>query len=319
MSEKKSDDEFFPGFIEDDTPPRKPVPPPVEEDDASGFNPFADESAVESVSPDPAAPVPHKDGPPSGAAVAPGTPAAPPVAGGFDAFSGAGQQPDEEPEEDVAPGARKDLWVCPHCGAKNRPDRDTCRSCGKSPDEPVVAPWHRQPKVIIAIAGAALVVVLLLIFTGGERVDMRAASLAGIDNDLRRQSGVQVELPLGDGVFVSEGRFAAVGRVAQVRRRDEHLMLTLGFADRSRDGESQIHDEGADDVGVRNALGGISRVPYARLVVLDPDNRIASDISTQDVVSVYGHYGSSEEHGTSNPGGRRFVLLIEGFDHLSLR
>lgn len=318
MSDKKSDDDFFPGFIEDDKPAKKPVPPPIEKDEASDFNPFADESVVDSISPDPAAPLPHKDGPPISAAAAPGSPAAPAAAGaGFDAFSG--DQEDEEPEEDVTPGARKDLWVCPHCGAKNRPNRDTCRACGKSPDEPVVAPWHRQPKVIAAIAGGVLLVMLLLIFTGGERVDMRPATLSNIDNDLRRQSAAEIELPLGDQVFVSQGRIAAVGRVAQVREREGQVIITLGFADRSRDAQTQIHDGGGDDVGVRNALGGISRVPYARLTLLDPDQRIASSISAQDVVSIFGHYGHSESHGESNPGSRRFVVVVEGFDHTSLR
>ncbi len=70
---------------------------------------------------------------------------------------------DESVDPDVAPGSRKDLWNCPHCGAGNRPGRPTCRTCGKSPDDPVVRSWAKNPLVIGGIAVAALVVLVVLV------------------------------------------------------------------------------------------------------------------------------------------------------------
>src|SRR4051812_2013144 len=128
-------DDDMPGFIEDEpkpaAKPAKPAPP------AAAFNPFGDvqvkldATAAPGAAAEPAAKGPAAKGP----AKSPGTgrtprstgaaPAAPsvPISGDADA--------------DVVPGQGKDLWTCPHCSARNKPGRDTCRSCGKTPDDEV--------------------------------------------------------------------------------------------------------------------------------------------------------------------------------------
>ena len=68
---------------------------------------------------------------------------------------------------------RKDLWVCPHCGAKNKPDRDTCRACGKSPDEKVVKPIHQNPLVQAAVLAVVGFVLVLWFVLGGESMAMK--------------------------------------------------------------------------------------------------------------------------------------------------
>ncbi|MCS6970037.1 MAG: zinc ribbon domain-containing protein, partial [Planctomycetes bacterium] len=120
-------------------------------------------------------------------------------------------------EGEVKPGARKDLWKCPHCGAGNKPDRQQCRVCGKSPDEPVVVPWHRRPLVL---AGLALAVIALAVVAWlALRVDtgLRPARLEAVDASPRigGRATQLVELP-GDTRFEGERRYAVCGRVAAV-------------------------------------------------------------------------------------------------------
>ena len=127
MSNDQGDD-FFPGFQEDDKP-AAPAPMPSAMKSDGAFNPF-DEPVNVSLVPSPSAPAP----------AAPKSQCKPSSAGqqgaGFDPFAG-NKDGEEADDPDLKPGSRKDLWICPHCGAGNRPNRDTCRSCGKSP----MIPW----------------------------------------------------------------------------------------------------------------------------------------------------------------------------------
>ena len=73
----------------------------------------------------------------------------------------------------------------PHCGAKNKPKRTTCRACGKSPDEAVVGPWYAQPRQL-GIVGL-VVLTFFLIVSALFSVDLghRSPGLATLDTSLR--------------------------------------------------------------------------------------------------------------------------------------
>jgi len=92
----------------------------------------------------------------------------------------------EEADADLKPGSRKDLWNCPHCGTGNRPGRETCRSCGKSPDEPVIVPVHKKPAVVLGTLGGAIVLVVLVVLVLSHTdMTLKPADAAVIDSKPR--------------------------------------------------------------------------------------------------------------------------------------
>jgi hypothetical protein len=177
-------------FAEDPEPPKdqepKPAPRPVP-------------------APAPAAPAPAAPAP----APAPAPRPAPPR-------PAAAAEPDD-PE--LKPGSRKDLWNCPHCGAGNKPDRTTCRACGKSPDEPVVRPWSRNPVVLGGIAAAVVGVVAVLWLATRPDLSFRAPGPDGVDSAPRTAGGAAGgDQDLSGGRrFEAKGRISVSGRVLAAR------------------------------------------------------------------------------------------------------
>ena len=118
-------------------------------------------------------------------------------------------------EEDDAPVDPKTLWQCPHCGARNKPKRTTCRECGKSPEEAVVGPYS-NPRQIGIIGLTVLVIFALLNIMTTDDVSMRPSGLDYVDQSIRSVS-VDGQQQVGDFVLTVEQQIAASGRIVAIR------------------------------------------------------------------------------------------------------
>ena len=172
---------------------------------APAFNPFADQAVAMPTAATPAAPAPtaasanQKEK--SGTGRMEKTPAA------------KSTMPPVDPADiDIRPGTAKDLWMCPHCGAKNKPGRETCRECRKDPAEPVAIPWFKKPLVIGPVVGGAILVVILLTWLASADVGLHPA---GVPDSKVRSAGITYqEIDLGESRTFSVKKSAAVsGRV----------------------------------------------------------------------------------------------------------
>ena len=199
-----ADPNFFPGFEGDDEskkaakPAAKPAPAPAK----PAFDPFAGVPVNASAAP--VAPPPAKPGTNRVAkAPAPAPASAPP--------------PPADADADLKPGSRKDLWKCPHCGTGNKPDRTTCRSCGKSPDEPVVIAWYKNNVIRAAImAGIGLIVIGVVLLTRVD-VSLHEPTLANIDTKPRIAGTGIASIDLGSGLRLEgEKQISVCGRVAAI-------------------------------------------------------------------------------------------------------
>jgi hypothetical protein len=113
---------------------------------------------------------------------------------------------------DIAPGLAKDLWLCPHCGAKNKPNRESCRECRKLPGDPVEKPWFKNPVIAGPVAGGAVLLVLLVMWLTSVDLGLHAAGT--VDAKVRSAATTHEELDLPEGRHFSVKRTAAVsGRV----------------------------------------------------------------------------------------------------------
>ena len=194
-----ADPNFFPGFEGEDEPKKQPAAKPAVQAPAKpAFDPFAD------APPSPAAPAPAAPAgkpPTNRVAKAPAAPA--PVA--------AASQDDPE----LKPGSRKDLWKCPHCGAGNKPDRNTCRTCGKSPDDPVVVPWFKNNIIRAGILAAIGLIVVVIVLVTRVDLSLREPTLAHVDTKPRISGSAQGSIDLGSGLrFEGEHQISVCGRVA---------------------------------------------------------------------------------------------------------
>ncbi len=123
--------------------------------------------------------------------------------------------PTQQSEEDVKPGARKDLWKCPHCGAGNRPDRDTCRSCSKSKHDLVVIPWQRKPVVWIGVGLIAVLVIGGLVLSSRVDLSLRDPDVAHADTRPRIGGSSSGSYDLLAGIRLDVDRCISVcGRIA---------------------------------------------------------------------------------------------------------
>lgn len=122
--------------------------------------------------------------------------------------------PSSEPDDpELVPGSRKDLWKCPHCGAGNRPERDTCRACGKHRDAPVAAKWYANPVMLGGVALALVALVALWVLTQPD-FSLRPAGPQSLTGRTIIGGGGS-DQGVGDGIqFHARGRIAWVGRVA---------------------------------------------------------------------------------------------------------
>jgi hypothetical protein len=198
-----TDNEDFPGFIDDK--PKQPLPKPAHKPPAAP----ADEEAL--FQEEPAKPV-RPGAKPAGFNPFADIPVK--AAPTFASSSPAPASRAADTEADVKPGQGRDLWSCPHCGARNKPDRASCRSCGKRSDEEVIVPWHQQPAARYGMIGGAAVVLLLLImslFGGG--VKLKPASVDFVDDKLRFGGSGGSTIEIGETKFVPRKQIALCGRV----------------------------------------------------------------------------------------------------------
>lgn len=122
----------------------------------------------------------------------------------------------EADDPDLKPGSRKDLWTCPHCQTRNKPDRTTCRECGKSPSDELEPAFYTKPAFKAAIAGA-VVLVLLLWFVTRPNLSFKEPGAATIDRSVRKGSAAGGARDLAGGSFKPRGRLSVNGRICAVR------------------------------------------------------------------------------------------------------
>lgn len=160
-----SDDLFI---DEEGQPPRKRASeqPESAEPPTADFDPFANVDVDVNAPEKEAATIEGGDAPPVDAGDAPEPEplqsrlqAGPGVAAG----GGSIDPGQDSGSKDILPERAENLWPCPHCGARNKPERERCRHCDKSPDEEVVVPVSEQPWFKPAVAGAIVVLLVGLL------------------------------------------------------------------------------------------------------------------------------------------------------------
>lgn len=207
---------WFPGFEGDDEPKKDAAPAKP----AAVAKPSAPVAAAPP-------PVPPKPAP---AAVAPAKPVpAPPK-------PQAAAAAESDADRDLKPGSRKDLWKCPHCGAGNKPDRDSCRTCGKKQSDPIIVPWHQQTVARLGIAAAAVVIVALAIWLARTDLSLHEPVISAIDAKPRLGGPNSSTSEFGGGYTIAiEHRLSVCGRVAAVASGpggSQMVALALGSAAR---------------------------------------------------------------------------------------
>jgi hypothetical protein len=211
---------FFPGFEGDDEP-AKPQPKPAPAA-APAFDPFAGAPVKAPSANDPA---------PQPAAAAPAPtakrPAPPPAA------------PPPSDEGDVKPGSRKDLWKCPHCGAGNKPDRTTCRTCGKSPEDEVVVPWTRKPAVLAGIVGGVIVLIVAIVLLTRADLSLHPAGAASVDAKPRLGGSASGSYELSSQLrLVTERRVSVSGRIVATKTSGDLVWIALALGKTARDDDA---------------------------------------------------------------------------------
>ena len=174
---------------------------------APAFNPFADQAVAVPTAATPAAPAPT-------AALANQNQKEKSATGRTEKTAAAkSTMPPVDPADvDIRPGTAKDLWMCPHCGAKNKPGREICRECRKDPSDPVEIPWFKKPLVIGPVVGGLVLVVLLLMWLTSVDLGLHAAGVP--DSKVRSAGTTYQEIDLGESRTLSVKKSAAVsGRV----------------------------------------------------------------------------------------------------------
>ena len=122
----------------------------------------------------------------------------------------------EADDPDLKPGSRKDLWSCPHCGTGNKPERTTCRSCGKAPTDAKETPAWQQPKVIGAAVGAVLLLMVIWILMKPS-LALKPPGAASVDSKIRRGGAQTHARELVGKTFTPSGRLAVSGRICMAR------------------------------------------------------------------------------------------------------
>ncbi len=282
-----------PMSFEFDDAPAKPKETTKSAAPAAGFNPF-DESVA----------VPAANAANAASAATPAAPAAPgtgrvekPAAGKTTNKPMVGAPTDG----DIAPGLAKDLWLCPHCGAKNKPTRETCRECKKSPQDDVEKPWFLQPKIIGPVVGGVVLVVLLIMWL--TSVDLTLHPAGTVDKAVRSASVPQVDVDLGDTRKFTVKKTASVsGRVIAVTDYAvapwlQAVVVGLGSS-ASNDAAFSTWSAEFDGDGM------VVKAPkYATLFLI---NDTKATLKPGDYLSVLGKAGVAEQDnmivkGTDNP------------------
>ena len=122
----------------------------------------------------------------------------------------------EADDPDLKPGSRKDLWACPHCGTGNKPERTTCRSCGKAPTDAKETPVWQQPKVIAAAIGGVVLLIFIWILMKPS-LALKPPGASSLDSKIRRGSAQTQARELVGKTFTPNGRLAVAGRICVAR------------------------------------------------------------------------------------------------------
>jgi hypothetical protein len=269
-------------LFELDDAPAKPKPKPKAEAAAPAFDPFADQKVS----------LPLGG---SGSGVAEPPPAA----------AGARAPAPPEDEIDIRPGAAKDLWSCPHCGARNKPSRTSCRDCGKSPSDEVVVPWHRKPKNMAMVAGGVAVLILLYLFATHQDTSLHPAGAADIDAAVRMGGGGKGEREIDGHKFDGKGTLSVSGRMLSAGAHGSAawvttvvLVLGRGVIDDDRFASWKVENKEEDF----EVAGEGSLPPYVVLYLIFPEGDKPS-LTKGNYLSVRGEYGFGEnEEGKYLPG-----------------
>jgi hypothetical protein len=148
--------------------------------------------------------------------------------------------PAYDDNNDFAQGTAKDLWTCPHCGAKNKPLRETCRECKKSPDEPVEKAWYAKPLIIGPVVVG--VIGLIMLITMVTSVDMSLKPAGVMDNAVRHKSVSENIIDLGESRKLFVRKTATVsGRVIMAGQYPMAPWITavaLALGDKAKDDET---------------------------------------------------------------------------------
>ena len=224
------------------------------------------------------APPPAEPAPPAASAA----PAAPP--------------PVPEADADIKPGSRKDLWNCPHCGAGNRPERGTCRGCGKSPADAVVVPWLRRPLALAGLAAAAVLLVVGLVVALRNDLTLREPAPEHADRALRRGGSPRqpgVDLAAGRS-FVPEDRCAVTGRLLLGKSVPLGHLVVLALGGDARDDAVFAAMSATHSAAGLDVAGGT----HVALILIRPAQRPET---RGQWLSVAGDAGSILNAGTLEP------------------
>ena len=238
-------------------------------------------------------------------AIPPAVPSAAPVgsAGQADPARGPVQTPKTTPaaapapasetdDPELKPGSRKDLWACPHCETRNKPDRTTCRNCGKTPSDAPEPTIYTKPVFKMAIVGAVVLVVLLWLVTR-PNLTFKPAGPATVDRSVRKGGAAGGARELVGKSFKPHGRLAVCGRICAVRSVPNidgvtTVVLLLGSAS----ADDQLEQA---NVSFNN-----------QLIVAPPGSVVLNLITTEKIngvkgtwLSVVGDYGDLLEDGRS--------------------
>ena len=290
-------------FIDDESSQKKPTAKKT-----GGFDPFAgtkintDENAH--TAPPPARKASKKKSgnvdPFAGVAVSKDEPVAPTTA----------PDPSAAPadfDDDVQPGSGKDLWTCPHCGAKNKPNRTTCRSCGKSADEEVSKPVWQNPAILYGLPVLLILVFISTMMVGGPDLTLKPAGtvdayMSMIDDDQ------QMEITIAGGTFVSQGRFSVAGRILDIKGSE----ITVVYGSEVADDTYFSKLRRKDDKLECDLFHGQKPTDASEgfIAVLRDHGSETPNGKKGDYISVIGSYGKPE--GVKDPKKNYYHVVIDG-------
>ena len=272
-----------------DSSPSEPAPKKKAPTPAANFNPF-DDTEVDTSSAKASAPK---------ADAVPGIGRVAKTASDPNEKPGAGRTPKKQTSNfgdnlDVAPGVAKDLWTCPHCGAKNKPLRETCRECSKHPDDEVIKPWFLRPLIIGPIVGAVIVFIMLIMWLTSVDMSLRPAGV--IDNAMRLVSVKEETLELEESrkLFVRK-EVSVSGRVIMATQYPAApwlMVVGLGLGPKASDDDTfgqwsaEVSEEGV-------AVSGAPRSAVVFLLFSDDKPKLKAG----DYLSVKGKAGVPEQDG----------------------
>ncbi len=188
-------------------------------------------------------------------------------------------------DPDLKPGSRKDLWTCPHCGTGNKPERTTCRSCGKSPSDALETPMWQKPIVVAGVLGGILLLIIIWLLMKPS-LALKPPVLASLDTKIRRGSAQSQVRELVGKTFTPSGRLAVTGRVCVGRPMPTaegvtSVVLLLGSA---------ASDENLANAKVTFNNQLIENLP-SHAVVLNLITTSQLDLTPGAWLSVVGDYG----------------------------